>query len=80
MIHGPLITMLIFFKITIMFKFYRKLISLISTSGFVAITVWQFTNFWKELLFAVIITNESTKPPITVILVNLAGSQVVEME
>jgi glucose/mannose transport system permease protein len=39
--------------------------------------IWQFTNIWNEFLFAVTITSDPSIQPITVALVNLAGSQVV---
>ncbi len=60
------------------FKTYFKVLFPISLPGFVVVVIWQFTNVWNEFLFAVTVTNEPTKQPITVALVNLAGSQVVE--
>jgi glucose/mannose transport system permease protein len=50
----------------------------LSLPGFVVVIIWQFTNIWNEFLFAVTITSDPSKQPITVALVNLAGSQVVE--
>jgi glucose/mannose transport system permease protein len=61
-----------------MFKIYRKVLFPISIPGFVVVIIWQFTNIWNEFLFAVTVTSDPTKQPITVALVNLAGSQVVE--
>jgi len=57
---------------------YTKILLPISTPGFVVVIIWQFTNIWNEFLFAVTITSDPTKQPITVALVNLAGSQVVQ--
>lgn len=60
------------------FQMYTKIILPISLPGFVVTAIWQFTNIWNEFLFAVTVTNNPEKQPITVALVNLAGSQVVE--
>ncbi|MGM0641306.1 MAG: carbohydrate ABC transporter permease [Thermotogota bacterium] len=60
------------------FQMYTKIILPISIPGFVVTAIWQFTNIWNEFLFAVTVTNNPAKQPITVALVNLAGSQVVE--
>ncbi len=57
---------------------YTKILLPISMPGFVVVIIWQFTNIWNEFLFAVTITSDPTKQPITVALVNLAGSQIVE--
>ncbi len=57
---------------------YTKILLPISMPGFVVVIIWQFTNIWNEFLFAVTVTSDPTKQPITVALVNLAGSQVVE--
>jgi glucose/mannose transport system permease protein len=60
------------------FQMYTRIILPISIPGFVVTAIWQFTNIWNEFLFAVTVTNNPAKQPITVALVNLAGSQVVE--
>ncbi|UYP00482.1 carbohydrate ABC transporter permease [Oceanotoga sp. DSM 15011] len=60
------------------FKTYSKIILPISIPGFVVTAIWQFTNIWNEFLFAVTVTSNPDRQPITVALVNLAGSQVVE--
>ncbi|TGG88698.1 carbohydrate ABC transporter permease [Geotoga petraea] len=60
------------------FQMYTKIILPISIPGFVVTAIWQFTNIWNEFLFAVTVTSNPAKQPITVALVNLAGSQVVE--
>ncbi|OAA31789.1 ABC transporter permease [Kosmotoga arenicorallina S304] len=60
------------------FKAYWKVLFPISLPGFVVVIIWQFTNIWNEFLFAVTVTSDPTKQPITVALVNLAGSKVVE--
>ncbi|NUU98516.1 carbohydrate ABC transporter permease [Marinitoga sp. 1138] len=59
-------------------KIYTQILLPISIPGFVVVAIWQFTNIWNEFLFAVTVTNNPSKQPITVALVNLAGSQVVE--
>ncbi|AKI96842.1 carbohydrate ABC transporter permease [Kosmotoga pacifica] len=60
------------------FKAYWKVLFPISLPGFVVVIIWQFTNIWNEFLFAVTVTSDPTKQPVTVALVNLAGSKVVE--
>jgi glucose/mannose transport system permease protein len=59
------------------FSIYRYIFFPISIPSFVVVFIWQFTNIWNEFLFAVTLT-ETKSQPITVALVNLAGSQVVE--
>ncbi|QTA38211.1 carbohydrate ABC transporter permease [Thermosipho ferrireducens] len=60
------------------FKTYSKVLFPISIPAFVVVIIWQFTNIWNEFLFAVTVTSSPDKQPVTVALVNLAGSQVVE--
>jgi glucose/mannose transport system permease protein len=59
-------------------KIYARILFPISAPAFVVVVIWQFTNIWNEFLFAVVITQDPTKQPITVALRNLAGSQIVE--
>lgn len=59
------------------FSIYRHIFFPISIPSFVVVFIWQFTNIWNEFLFAVSLTDTQSQP-ITVALVNLAGSQVVE--
>ncbi|PUU95474.1 carbohydrate ABC transporter permease [Halanaerobium sp.] len=59
------------------FSIYRHIFFPISIPSFVVVFIWQFTNIWNEFLFAVTLTKTQSQP-ITVALVNLAGSQVVE--
>jgi len=61
-----------------MFIPYQSILFPISIPGLVVVIIWQFTNIWNEFLFAVTVTSEPTKQPITIALVNLADSQVVE--
>ncbi|KLO24592.1 MULTISPECIES: carbohydrate ABC transporter permease [unclassified Marinitoga] len=61
-----------------LYDVYTKILLPISLPGFVVVAIWQFTNIWNEFLFAVTVTSNPAKQPITVALVNLAGSQVVE--
>jgi len=60
------------------FKTYSKILLPLSIPAFVVVVIWQFTNIWNEFLFAVTVTSNPAKQPITVALVNLAGSQVIE--
>ena len=60
------------------FKVYSKILLPLSIPAFVVVIIWQFTNIWNEFLFAVTVTSNPEKQPITVALVNLAGSQVIE--
>ncbi len=59
------------------FGLYKHIILPISAPGFVVVVIWQFTQIWNEFLFGVTLTGPSSQP-ITVALLNLAGSQVVE--
>ncbi|TYB80868.1 MAG: carbohydrate ABC transporter permease [Kosmotoga sp.] len=60
-----------------LFKAYTKVLLPLSLPGFVVVIIWQFTNIWNEFLFAITITPSPSDQPVTVALVNLAGSQVV---
>lgn len=55
---------------------YRHIIVPLSITGFVVVTIWQFTNIWNEFLFAITITGHG-QHPVMVALQNLAGSQIV---
>ncbi len=57
---------------------YRYVMLPLSAPGFVVVLIWQFTSIWNEFLFAVTITNNPARQPVTVALQNLAGSQIVE--
>ncbi len=61
-----------------LYKIYTKILLPISIPSFVVVAIWQFTNIWNEFLFAVTVTSDPAKQPVTVALVNLAGSQVIE--
>ncbi|MGB4199815.1 MAG: carbohydrate ABC transporter permease, partial [Thermotogota bacterium] len=61
-----------------LFKSYFLILFPLSIPGFVVAVIWQFTNIWNEFLFAVTITSDPKKQPITVALVNLAGSQMIQ--
>jgi glucose/mannose transport system permease protein len=61
-----------------LFGIYRHIVLPLSVPGFVVVMIWQFTAVWNEFLFAVTITNNPARQPITVALQNLAGSQIVE--
>ena len=51
---------------------YRHILLPLSVPGFVVVLIWQFTSIWNEFLFAVTISGNNQ--PITVALVNVAGS------
>jgi glucose/mannose transport system permease protein len=61
-----------------LFGAFARIMFPLSLPAFVVVIIWQFTNIWNEFLFAVTITQDPTKQPITVALQNLAGSQIVE--
>ncbi|MFX4303551.1 carbohydrate ABC transporter permease [Alicyclobacillus tolerans] len=56
---------------------YRHIILPLSISGFVVAGIWEFTQVWNNFLFAVAVTNPPHQP-VTVALVNIAGSQTVQ--
>ncbi len=56
---------------------FRYLILPLSIPGFVVTGIWQFTQVWNNFLFAVSLTNPPNQP-VTVALVNIAGSQTVQ--
>ncbi|MDR7522635.1 MAG: carbohydrate ABC transporter permease [Armatimonadota bacterium] len=60
------------------FGVYRHVVLPLSVPAFVVVMIWEFTAVWNEFLFAVTITNNPARQPITVALQNLAGSQIVE--
>ncbi|MCY0887299.1 MAG: carbohydrate ABC transporter permease [Alicyclobacillaceae bacterium] len=55
---------------------FRFIILPLSISGFVVAGIWEFTQVWNNFLFAVAVTNPPNQP-VTVALVNIAGSQTV---
>lgn len=59
-------------------RIYKNIFLPISIPSFVVVVIWQFTNIWNEFLFAITLTNNPLNQPVTVALVNLAGSKVVE--
>lgn len=56
---------------------FRHIILPLSIPGFVVAAIWQFTQVWNNFLFAVALTNPPNQP-VTVALVNIAGSQTVQ--
>jgi len=56
---------------------FRWIMLPLSISGFVVTGIWQFTQVWNNFLFAVALTNPPHQP-VTVALVNIAGSQTVQ--
>jgi glucose/mannose transport system permease protein len=60
------------------FSIFTRIMLPLSQPGFVVVGIWQFTNIWNDFLFAITVTNNPAVQPITVALVNLAGSFSVE--
>lgn len=60
------------------FSIFTRIMLPLSAPGFVVVAIWQFTNIWNDFLFAITLTNNPAVQPITVALVNLAGSFSVE--
>jgi glucose/mannose transport system permease protein len=56
------------------FSIFTRIMLPLSAPGFVVVAIWQFTNIWNDFLFAITVTNNPAVQPITVALVNLAGS------
>ncbi len=56
---------------------FRYMVLPLSVSGFVVAGIWQFTQVWNNFLFAVTLTNPPNQP-VTVALVNIAGSQTIQ--
>jgi len=56
---------------------FRYIFLPLSIPGFVVAGIWQFTQIWNNFLFAVSLTNPPFQP-VTVALVNIAGSQTVQ--
>ena len=59
------------------FAIYSQIIFPLSTSAFVVVIIWQFTQIWNEFLFAVTLTAGNSEP-ITVGLAHLAGGEAVK--
>jgi glucose/mannose transport system permease protein len=61
------------------FGIYRRILFPISTSSFVVVLIWQFTNIWNDFLFAVTLTSPATQP-VTVVLQGLGAGQISHYE
>lgn len=59
------------------FDIYRQIVFPLSLSGFVVVSIWQFTQIWNEFLFAATMTTGESEP-ITVGLAHLAGGEAVK--
>jgi glucose/mannose transport system permease protein len=59
------------------FDIYAQIIFPLSTSAFVVVIIWQFTQIWNEFLFAVTMTTGQSEP-LTVGLAQLAGGEAVK--
>jgi glucose/mannose transport system permease protein len=55
---------------------YRYILFPLSLPGFVVVLIWQFTQAYNDVLFAVVLTG-NTNWPVTVALNNMAGSQII---
>lgn len=56
---------------------YRHIILPLSIPGFVVAGIWEFTQVWNDFLFGVTVT-EPPHQPVTVAIVNIAGSQHIQ--
>lgn len=56
---------------------FRYIMLPLSISGFVVAAIWEFTQVWNDFLFGVTITQPPWQP-VTVAIVNLAGSQHIQ--
>ncbi len=56
---------------------FRRIVLPLSAAGFVVAGIWQFTQIWNNFLFAVAVTTPPHQP-VTVAVVNIAGSQTVQ--
>jgi glucose/mannose transport system permease protein len=61
------------------FGIYRHVLFPLSTSAFVVVLIWQFTNIWNDFLFAVTLTGPATQP-VTVVLQGLGAGQISHYE
>ncbi len=61
------------------FGIYRRVLFPLSTSSFVVVLIWQFTNIWNDFLFAVTLTSPATQP-VTVVLQGLGAGQISHYE
>jgi glucose/mannose transport system permease protein len=61
------------------FGIYRHVLFPLSTSSFVVVLIWQFTNIWNDFLFAVTMTSPATQP-VTVVLQGLGAGQISHYE
>ena len=61
-----------------LFGIYRYIILPISMPAFVVAIVWMVTAIWNEYLFAIILIPNPEVQPVTVALVNIAGSRFSE--
>ena len=61
------------------FGIYRHVLFPLSTSSFVVVLIWQFTNIWNDFLFAVTLTSPTTQP-VTVVLQGLGAGQISHYE
>ncbi len=59
------------------YQIYRWVILPVSLPALAVVGIWQFTSIWNNYLFAVVLTQNPSVQPITVGLVNLAGSYFV---
>lgn len=53
---------------------YRKIIFPLSIPMFVVALIFQFTNIWNDLLFAIVLVNDSSSFPVTIALAELQGA------
>ena len=58
---------------------YRHIMLPLSTSSFMVVLIWQFTNIWNDFLFAVTLSSPATQP-VTVVLQGMGTGQISHYE
>jgi glucose/mannose transport system permease protein len=57
-------------------RIYRKIVLPLSKPMFAVTLIYQFTNIWNDLLFALVLVNDPSNVPVTIALNTLKGSMV----
>jgi glucose/mannose transport system permease protein len=57
-------------------RIYRKIVLPLSKPMFAVVLIYQFTNIWNDLLFALVLVTDPSNMPVTIALNQLKGSMV----
>jgi glucose/mannose transport system permease protein len=60
------------------FGIYRLIMLPIALPAFAVVLIWQFTSIWNDFLLGVVVLSNPSVAPVTVAVINLAGSYFVE--